>query len=91
MVGIKPQASSGALSIGAPTNVQHTQHIGFDPEKGFEIQNIPDEWKVLFKSAGIKPSHLKNPETAQAVFDTIQKSVPRPPPQSKSLYMYTSI
>lgn len=61
--------------IGAPTNVQHTQHIGFDPEKGFEIQNIPDEWKTLFKGAGIKPSHLKDRETAQAVFDTIRRTI----------------
>lgn len=59
------------LVVSAPTNVRHLQHIGYDPEKGFEVSNIPEEWKALFKSAGLKPKDLKDKETAQAIIQTM--------------------
>lgn len=59
------------LNISAPTNVKHLQHIGYDPNKGFEVSNIPEEWKSLFKSAGIKPRDLKDKETAEAIIQTV--------------------
>jgi Wiskott-Aldrich syndrome protein len=59
--------------ISKPSNVQHLQHIGYDPEKGFQIENIPEDWKKVFKSAGIKAKDLANPETAQLIMKTIDQ------------------
>jgi len=89
----KLQRSKGrAMVIEGPTNVTHVSHIGWDPRDGFQIRNIPTEWKKLFKDAGIKKSDLKNPETAAFIYSTVQSAmmsgvaapnmgyVPPPPP-----------
>lgn len=57
--------------ISGPTGFKHEQHIGYDPDKGFELNNIPEQWKAIFKSAGIKKQDLLNPETAKIIFDTV--------------------
>jgi len=59
--------------ISRPTNVQHLQHIGYDPDKGFEVSNIPPEWKALFKSAGLKPKDLKDAATAAEIVKTMEQ------------------
>jgi len=40
--------------VSAPTDFKHESHIGWDSERGFEIRNIPPEWKKLFQAAGVK-------------------------------------
>eukprot|EP00823_Brevimastigomonas_motovehiculus_P001355 TRINITY_DN11885_c0_g1_i1.p1 TRINITY_DN11885_c0_g1~~TRINITY_DN11885_c0_g1_i1.p1 ORF type:complete len:394 (-),score=111.21 TRINITY_DN11885_c0_g1_i1:870-2051(-) len=64
--------SSKHVEISGPTGFQHIQHIGYDPDKGFECDNINEEWKSLFKHAGIKKKDLQNPETAKVIFETLQ-------------------
>ncbi|SPQ99601.1 unnamed protein product (mitochondrion) [Plasmodiophora brassicae] len=59
------------MQIGAPSNVVHRSHIGISGDKGFEVKNIPEEWKALFKASGIKPSDLKDQATASLVYNTI--------------------
>jgi hypothetical protein len=66
---------SSAIELSAPTNFRHQGHIGWDPEKGFEVSNIPPEWKSVFVSAGIKKSELRNPETAKYVMNIISDAV----------------
>jgi P21-Rho-binding domain len=59
--------------IGAPTNFMHKSHIGFDSSSGvFNISDIPEDWKKLFKKAGIRKSELRDPETAEIVFQVTQ-------------------
>eukprot|EP00003_Mantamonas_plastica_P022093 TRINITY_DN369_c0_g3_i3.p1 TRINITY_DN369_c0_g3~~TRINITY_DN369_c0_g3_i3.p1 ORF type:complete len:307 (+),score=84.82 TRINITY_DN369_c0_g3_i3:1114-2034(+) len=55
--------------ISLPTNFKHEGHIGWDAENGFELRNIPPEWKRIFKQAGVKKSDLKNEETAAFIMD----------------------
>ncbi|KAK5578979.1 hypothetical protein RB653_008655 [Dictyostelium firmibasis] len=74
------------LEISAPTNFKHESHIGWDPENGFDIKNIPPDWRKLFQSAGIKKSELKNAETAQFIVNIIGEQMVNtggaaPPPQ----------
>jgi hypothetical protein len=40
-------------------------------DKGFEINNIPPEWKQLFAAAGVKKSELKDAATAKYVMNVI--------------------
>lgn len=57
----------------------HKAHIGWTPGGGFDIRDLPSEWKDLFKAAGIKPSELKDKDTAKLVIDTIAEAfIPEP-------------
>lgn len=68
-----------------PTNFQHISHIGWSKENGFDVENIPPEWKELFKEVGITKGHLRDKEFAETVYNIIQENAdlapPPPPPQ----------
>ncbi|EGG18370.1 Wiscott-Aldrich syndrome protein [Cavenderia fasciculata] len=74
------------MDISSPTGFEHRSHIGWNPEQGFEIRNIPPDWRKLFQSAGITKKELKNAETAQFIVNIIGESLasaggaPPPPP-----------
>ncbi|EFA77317.1 Wiscott-Aldrich syndrome protein [Heterostelium album PN500] len=78
------------MVISAPSGFRHESHIGWDPSQGFEIRNIPPDWRKLFQSAGITKKELKNAETAQFIVNVIGESiaagggVPPPPPPGLS-------
>jgi len=59
------------FSISDPRAFRHEAHIGWDAEVGFEVRNIPSEWRKLFKDAGVKRSDLRNAETAKFVMQVI--------------------
>jgi hypothetical protein len=68
--GKKKKAKS--RQIGAPSNFQHLAHIGFDPVTGFDVKNIPPEWKILFDKAGVTKEQLENKDTAKFIVDFVQ-------------------
>eukprot|EP01133_Synstelium_polycarpum_P004381 gene4381-5126_t len=87
-------AEEKPMEISGPTGFKHESHIGWDPEKGFDIDNIPNEWRVLFAQAGIKRKDLKDAETSKFIVSVIGetmaaqqmsgKSAPPPPPPTSS-------
>jgi len=58
------------IVVGGPRNFRHTSHIGWGQD-GFSITDIPNEWKDIFKKAGIKKNELENKETAQKIISII--------------------
>uniref|UniRef100_S4RFJ4 Uncharacterized protein n=1 Tax=Petromyzon marinus TaxID=7757 RepID=S4RFJ4_PETMA len=58
--------------IGAPSNFQHVGHIGWDPNTGFDLNNLDPELKSLFDMAGITESQLKDKETSKTIYDFIE-------------------
>ncbi|KAF9433298.1 hypothetical protein BGZ76_009638 [Entomortierella beljakovae] len=49
--------------IGLPSNFRHLGHIGWDPNKGFNVQNIDPEWQDLFEKLekmGISQEDIQN-------------------------------
>jgi len=57
-------------SVGKPTDFKQVSHIGWSNDGGFDIQNIPGEWKQIFQKAGIKRKDLENnPELARDVLN----------------------
>ena len=40
-----------------------------------QLLNMPPEMLQVFKSAGVKKSELKNPETARMIYETMQDSM----------------
>ncbi|OQV18373.1 putative Wiskott-Aldrich syndrome protein [Hypsibius exemplaris] len=51
--------------IGMPTNFQHKQHVGWDPEKGFDYDDSDPSLQELFSKAGI---NMKNTDPAERAF-----------------------
>ena len=75
----------GKVRVGNPTNFRHLSHIGFDPEGGFELQNIPPEWRNLFEKAGVTREQLENKDTAEFIVDFVEKrGGPPVPPRRRS-------
>ena len=72
-LGLKPKKAPRAVVVGRPTEFRHVTHIGYDPDGGFDVENIPEAWKRLFKEAKISKKLLKNKEAAKVVFQTIQR------------------
>mmetsp|Transcript_3581 Transcript_3581/g.8632 ORF Transcript_3581/g.8632 Transcript_3581/m.8632 type:complete len:274 (-) Transcript_3581:291-1112(-) len=75
-----------ARVIGRPTNVSHDTHIGWDSKNGFDVRNIPPEWKMLFKSAGVKKSEVADPETRSFIMSQIRQSVAMNPDAMSALF-----
>lgn len=48
---------------------------GWDPINGFDITNIPPEWKELFKKAGVRKKELKDKDTASFVLKTVVQNL----------------
>ena len=79
---MKSASLKSKRAIGAPSNFRHLAHIGFDPNTGFDIKNIPPEWKSLFDKAGITKEQLENKDTAKFIVDFVQsKGGPAPEKQ----------
>ncbi|XP_028850275.1 WASP actin nucleation promoting factor b isoform X2 [Denticeps clupeoides] len=60
--------------IGAPSGFMHVTHVGWDPNKGFDTNNLDPDLKKLFSSAGISDAQLKDAETSKVIYDFIEQS-----------------
>jgi len=60
--------------IGIPSNFQHIGHIGWDPNTGFDVNNLDTELKNLLDLCGIAGAQLKDKETSKAIYDFIEKT-----------------
>ena len=67
--------SEAPMAIGMPTDFVHKQHIGYDPDQGFQSTDIPAEWASIFKNAGIRRKDLQNPEIASVIYSTLQSQL----------------
>ncbi|XP_070997427.1 actin nucleation-promoting factor WASL-like isoform X5 [Oncorhynchus clarkii lewisi] len=59
--------------IGTPSNFQHVGHVGWDPNTGFDLNNLDPELKNLFDMCGISEAQLKDKETSKVIYDFIEK------------------
>uniref|UniRef100_A0A3P8VLZ3 WASP like actin nucleation promoting factor b n=1 Tax=Cynoglossus semilaevis TaxID=244447 RepID=A0A3P8VLZ3_CYNSE len=59
--------------IGTPSNFQHIGHVGWDPNTGFDLNNLDPELKQLFDICGISEAQLKDKETSKVIYDFIEK------------------
>ncbi|KAM4747383.1 actin nucleation-promoting factor WASL isoform 2-T2 [Rhinophrynus dorsalis] len=60
--------------IGTPSNFQHIGHVGWDPNTGFDVNNLDPELKKLFDLCGISEAQLKDKETSKVIYDFIEKT-----------------
>ncbi|MCI4388858.1 hypothetical protein PGIGA_G00090920 [Pangasianodon gigas] len=59
--------------IGTPSNFRHIGHVGWDPNTGFDLNNLDPELKSLFDVCGISEAQLKDRETSKVIYDFIEK------------------
>ncbi|XP_076861634.1 actin nucleation-promoting factor WASL-like isoform X2 [Brachyhypopomus gauderio] len=83
--------------IGTPSNFRHIGHVGWDPNTGFDLNNLDPDLKSLFDMCGISEDQLKDKETSKVIYDFIEKkggveavknefrrqAPPPPPPPSR--------
>lgn len=59
---------------GKPTDFKHTSHIGWSATGGFDLNNIPQEWKEQFRQIGLTKAALQNDSAlANQVFSIMEK------------------
>jgi len=87
----KPPKRAG-VRISKAEGFTRVTHIGYDPEKGFVYENLPQEWREMFAASGIDKSVLEDPKTAQLLVKEMKKferkldetrRPPPPPPTAK--------
>jgi len=62
-------------TYGKPTDFKQVSHIGWSNDGGFDIKNIPPEWKQIFQKAGIKKKDMENnPEFARDVLNIMNQA-----------------
>ena len=59
--------------IGMPTNFQHISHVGWDPNRGFDLENVDPNLKKFFQKAGVDERILQNKDTREFIYDFIDK------------------
>ncbi|XP_060039628.1 actin nucleation-promoting factor WAS isoform X2 [Erinaceus europaeus] len=84
--------------IGAPCGFKHVSHVGWDPQSGFDVNNLDPDLRSLFSRAGISEAQLTDAETSKLIYDFIedqggleavrqemrrQGPLPPPPPPSR--------
>ncbi|XP_050414103.2 actin nucleation-promoting factor WASL [Patella vulgata] len=72
----KKEKKKGKLTkddIGTPTNFKHVSHVGWDPNKGFDMNNLEPEMQNLFQSVGISSDDPVDKETVDFIYDFVEK------------------
>ncbi|XP_055882892.1 actin nucleation-promoting factor WASL-like isoform X2 [Biomphalaria glabrata] len=59
--------------IGTPSNFVHVSHVGWDPDKGFDMNNLEPDMQKLFQSVGIKADDNIDKETVDFIYDFVEK------------------
>ena len=59
--------------IGMPTNFQHISHVGWDPNHGFDLENVDPNLKKFFQKAGVDEKALQDKDTRDFIYDFIDK------------------
>ncbi|XP_071155117.1 actin nucleation-promoting factor WASL-like isoform X3 [Mytilus edulis] len=80
--------------ISTPTAFRHVSHVGWDPTKGFDMNNLDNDMKSLFQQVGISDTTDMDKETVDFIYDFVEqhggiekireeiKKKPPPPPSS---------
>eukprot|EP01120_Amphizonella_sp_Union-15-10_P001519 TRINITY_DN1165_c0_g1_i4.p1 TRINITY_DN1165_c0_g1~~TRINITY_DN1165_c0_g1_i4.p1 ORF type:complete len:275 (-),score=79.31 TRINITY_DN1165_c0_g1_i4:575-1399(-) len=67
----------GKFDISRPRNFVTKTHVGINPRTGaFEVKDLPDAWKQLFKQAGITKKQAEDPEVAKLILGVVAENMP---------------
>ncbi|XP_022098026.1 neural Wiskott-Aldrich syndrome protein-like isoform X2 [Acanthaster planci] len=72
----KDKGKKGRLTkadIGTPSDFKHVSHVGWDPQKGFDIDEMDPEVKTWFQNIGVSEAELKDQNTAAFIKDFVEE------------------
>ncbi|XP_041459013.1 neural Wiskott-Aldrich syndrome protein-like isoform X2 [Lytechinus variegatus] len=59
--------------IGLPSGFKHVSHVGWDPEKGFNVDEMDPQVKGWFNTIGVSDDQLKDQNTAKFIRNFIDQ------------------
>lgn len=74
--GIGAQCSFVSTELSAPSDLQHSLHIGIDRDGRFTTRNIPADWQRVFEKAGVLRQEIDDHATFSALMATIGDLAP---------------
>ena len=60
-------------NIGSPTNFKHVEHVGWDNDTGFEVQNVRLSLEEIFEKVGISKEKLNDASTTTFIYDFLER------------------
>ncbi|CAG9782699.1 unnamed protein product [Diatraea saccharalis] len=71
----KPTRKLTKADIGIPQDFKHVSHVGWDADKGFDVENLPGEdMLTFFCKAGVSARQLRDRDTRQFIYEFIDKN-----------------
>lgn len=61
--------------IGQPMDFRHVQHVGWDPNKGFDLNGVDNDLASFFEKAGVSSDALKDENTRQFIYKWVKFSI----------------
>ncbi|KAF6019209.1 WASL [Bugula neritina] len=58
--------------ISGPSDFRHVNHVGWDPNSGFDVNNLDSDMKSLFEMAGISQDALQDETIRKQIYDVIE-------------------
>ncbi|CAG7716878.1 unnamed protein product [Allacma fusca] len=59
--------------IGNPMDFRHVQHVGWDPNKGYDLDVHDKDFQTFFERVGVSVNQLEDDETRQFIYNFIEK------------------
>jgi Wiskott-Aldrich syndrome protein len=59
--------------ISLPTNFQHISHVGWDPNRGFDLENVDPKLKQFFSRAGVSERELQDKDTRDFIYEFLER------------------
>ena len=54
--------------IGKPMDFRHVQHVGWDPDRGFDLDGVDSRMLGFFEKAGVSRSQLEDATTREFIY-----------------------
>jgi len=54
--------------IGNPMDFRHVQHVGWDPNKGFDLNGVDNNLRTFFEKAGVSANELQDENTRKFIY-----------------------
>jgi len=54
--------------IGKPMDFRHVQHVGWDPDRGFDLDGVDSRMLGFFEKAGVSRSQLEDDTTREFIY-----------------------
>lgn len=55
--------------IGIPMDFRHVQHVGWDPNRGFDLDGVDQDFQTFFEKAGISHNELEDEGTRRFIYE----------------------